>query len=144
MIHYRSSTGVFVVLLVGLLPAAADSVPVTTQGASTAVQEPATSAASKGSEASASQSGAHKLGIDISKAGTTAESHKAFLRTQSPDRQAQIRKTCEELMTTGSVANADQPGGNSASTEGAAPKTGGITTPQLAEGDVLSFCNSIK
>jgi len=143
MIHFRSFPLAFVVTLGGLLSTAADSVPVATQGASTAVQEPATNVPFKGSEPNA-RDGASKLGIDVSRAGNSAESHKAFLRAQSPDRQAQIRKTCEELVTTGSVANADQPGGNSASTEGAAPKTGGITNPQRADADVLNFCNSIK
>jgi hypothetical protein len=144
MIHAQSFTVAFGVLLAGLLPAAAESVPVDTQGSSTAVQEPATSAASKGSEADAGATDAITFGIDISGAGNTADSNKAFFQRQNPDQQAQIRRRCDDIMTTGSVANADQPGGNSASTEGAAPKAGGITTPSTVGANVLSFCTNIK
>jgi hypothetical protein len=143
MIHIRNFTLALGVLLAGPLPAAADSVPVDTQGSSTAVQEPARSAASKGNEADAG-AGATTLGIDILGAGSTADSNKAFFQRQSPDQQAQIRRRCDEVMTTGSVANADQPGGSSASTEGAAPKAGGITTPSAVSANVLSFCTNIK
>jgi hypothetical protein len=144
MTHARSSTVALLIVLAGLLPAAADSVPVPTQGGSTAADKAAPSSSSAGVRASAGDNGTTLLGLDLSGAGTTPDSNKAFFRAQDPDRQAQIRKRCDDVMNTGSVANTDQPGGSSASTEGAAPKAGGITTPSTVGANILSFCTNIK